>query len=314
YQPLELSTSVRIVILGRGSADDPIDFNLVHIERDPFISIAGCHVQIRANLHHALRQIRLEEEDRHLWIDALCINQKNTQEESYQVQSMGQLYAEAENVVIWLGMACNQSDLAMDLFNDPSKLEKTRNGSNVTQLTAIFALCERSYWRRVWTQQEVYLARQFTAHCGSKCITDTELDIADPTFVRFMEKVDGSSKRYGEGRMSRIIQRRRIALIGNSLRTWLIMCIKTGLESSHPRDLIYAMLGISRDHQNSEIVPDYDRPLREVYFETILFCEGKVGVSHDGQHFAQRLADKLDLTLDDELRTFISNRQVRIQD
>lgn len=40
---------------------------------------------------------------RTLWIDALCINQKDNHEKSQQVRMMYQLYKQASRVVIWLG-------------------------------------------------------------------------------------------------------------------------------------------------------------------------------------------------------------------
>ncbi|KAF9694941.1 hypothetical protein EKO04_006813 [Ascochyta lentis] len=38
-----------------------------------------------------------------LWVDALCINQKDDDERANQVKMMGQIYARAQNVKIWLG-------------------------------------------------------------------------------------------------------------------------------------------------------------------------------------------------------------------
>ncbi|KZM20169.1 hypothetical protein ST47_g5195 [Ascochyta rabiei] len=38
-----------------------------------------------------------------LWVDALCINQKDGDERANQVKMMGQIYARAQNVKIWLG-------------------------------------------------------------------------------------------------------------------------------------------------------------------------------------------------------------------
>ena len=38
-----------------------------------------------------------------LWIDAVCINQKNEEEKAHQVQRMGDLYSSAPSTLIWLG-------------------------------------------------------------------------------------------------------------------------------------------------------------------------------------------------------------------
>ncbi|OAG06323.1 uncharacterized protein CC84DRAFT_1090801, partial [Paraphaeosphaeria sporulosa] len=40
---------------------------------------------------------------RWFWIDALCIDQTNAAERNHQVQKMGQIYSNAEEVIVWLG-------------------------------------------------------------------------------------------------------------------------------------------------------------------------------------------------------------------
>jgi hypothetical protein len=62
---------------------------------------------VTVNLEGALRHLReLHKADRHgfvLWIDALCINQKDVKERTSQVQMMGKIYARGEEVVVYLG-------------------------------------------------------------------------------------------------------------------------------------------------------------------------------------------------------------------
>ncbi|OAG06026.1 HET-domain-containing protein [Paraphaeosphaeria sporulosa] len=36
-----------------------------------------------------------------LWVDAVCIDQSNTSERTYQVRMMDRIYSEAECVVVW---------------------------------------------------------------------------------------------------------------------------------------------------------------------------------------------------------------------
>jgi hypothetical protein len=38
-----------------------------------------------------------------LWVDALCIDQKNTSERNHQVQQMGEIYRRSQRTVAWLG-------------------------------------------------------------------------------------------------------------------------------------------------------------------------------------------------------------------
>ncbi|CAJ2502673.1 Uu.00g100670.m01.CDS01 [Anthostomella pinea] len=68
------------------------------------------------NLAVALRHLRHAERPRFLWIDALCINQKNDEEKGPQVAMMGDIYRRAARVIAWLGPAKDDSDHAMERF------------------------------------------------------------------------------------------------------------------------------------------------------------------------------------------------------
>jgi hypothetical protein len=54
-------------------------------------------------LARALRRLRLPTSTRIVWVDAICINQKDKEEKSYQVPLMGSIYSLARRVVVWLG-------------------------------------------------------------------------------------------------------------------------------------------------------------------------------------------------------------------
>ncbi|OTA83788.1 hypothetical protein M434DRAFT_61644, partial [Hypoxylon sp. CO27-5] len=48
-----------------------------------------------------------------LWIDAICINQKDEVEKTGQILLMGNIYKKASSVCIWLGRGDRQTDDAM---------------------------------------------------------------------------------------------------------------------------------------------------------------------------------------------------------
>lgn len=51
-----------------------------------------------------------------LWVDAICINQLDDTEKSWQVAQMADLYSNAEQTLIFLGLQTERSDEAADLF------------------------------------------------------------------------------------------------------------------------------------------------------------------------------------------------------
>jgi hypothetical protein len=76
------------------------------------ILIAGKTFWISAKLYDALQHLRVGE---HLviWIDAICINQKDDEEKAWQVEQMCACYEQAASVFVWLGPTTDKSDLAM---------------------------------------------------------------------------------------------------------------------------------------------------------------------------------------------------------
>ncbi|KAH6949162.1 heterokaryon incompatibility protein-domain-containing protein [Fusarium avenaceum] len=74
---------------------DPLDKTPILLESVPFL--------ITKNLHWALRRLRHVEETRHIWVDALCINQSNKPEKTRQIQMMKEIYSDAKEVQVYLG-------------------------------------------------------------------------------------------------------------------------------------------------------------------------------------------------------------------
>lgn len=67
------------------------------------ISCNNKEFAIGQNLETALRRLRSNSVARVVWIDAICINQDDLDERSSQLQIMGDIYSQAQDVVIWLG-------------------------------------------------------------------------------------------------------------------------------------------------------------------------------------------------------------------
>jgi len=74
------------------------------------------HLPISRNLFVALEHLRLPEEPRVLWIDAICINQDDAPERSQQVNKMGSIYSKARRVVLWLGEEADESTSALAIM------------------------------------------------------------------------------------------------------------------------------------------------------------------------------------------------------
>ncbi|KAK8000564.1 heterokaryon incompatibility protein [Apiospora arundinis] len=133
YEPLDLSTdSIRLLRLSKGYPLDEIrcelhqsllsDFEGVPYEAlsytwggeltndSPRVHIGDHKVPVTENLFEALCSLRLRNEDRFLWIDALCIDQNDHREKGHQVGQMSSVYRNAERVLVWLGPSSHAID------------------------------------------------------------------------------------------------------------------------------------------------------------------------------------------------------------
>jgi hypothetical protein len=80
------------------------------------ITVDQSLVSVTRNLHSALKHLRYERTVRILWVDAICINQSDNEEKSWQVKLMSEIYQRATFVSIWLGPADATSDKVMDFL------------------------------------------------------------------------------------------------------------------------------------------------------------------------------------------------------
>jgi hypothetical protein len=73
-------------------------------------------LKIKPNLAAVLRQLRLADALRTLWIDAICINQDDENEKGQQVALMGDIYRTAISVQIWLGAGSEATSTTADFL------------------------------------------------------------------------------------------------------------------------------------------------------------------------------------------------------
>ena len=125
--------------------------------------------------------------DMPIWVDAVCINQRDELEKAVQVSMMGSLYSRAKEVIVWLGAASDDSDSAMKQLNAWSLNETFLTAESIFKLyrnprdsfkaglkpiddpiyNALESLFCRSWFARLWVFQEVVLAQRCRLFCGS---------------------------------------------------------------------------------------------------------------------------------------------------
>ncbi|KAF2025618.1 heterokaryon incompatibility, partial [Setomelanomma holmii] len=120
----------------------------------------GEKIPIPKNCDAALRYLRLKGSQRVLWVDAICINQHDVPEWSHQVNFMGTIYSSASQVLMFLGHQSHDDDEVL-CYLDGAPLSRQKRDSKPEKL-AVQRFIKRRYFDRVWTLQEIALAKLVT--------------------------------------------------------------------------------------------------------------------------------------------------------
>ncbi|KAH8762780.1 ankyrin repeat-containing domain protein [Hyaloscypha finlandica] len=267
-------------------------------EKAATITVNSGTMHVTFNLHAALQHLRFQNEDRILWIDAICINQDNREERRHQVQLMSYIYKEAEEVIIWLGQGTKESDFIMDAMKrlqetnvniegdwrhlakewmrSWSVIQATLGDRNISQnglREGMESMLRRPWFRRIWILQEIANARVAIVLCGNKSIS-ARIFAQVPSLIGLqpqphcqavLDIMPGLSRKESWWGQSR------------NLQTLLVKFRES--EATDERDIIYALLGISTDACRSNIlVPDYAKSLQQVIRDTTVFL-----LSHSNQ-------------------------------
>ena len=254
------------------------------------ILVNGMHALIGRNLDDELQCMRRKEEVRTLWVDALCINQRDVQEKNAQIPLMTRIFENGARTVVWLGRERLSTASAFRVVEslahfaeehpghriDPWDCKKYRRHGHTKELgplerlfeaprqgqvgRALERLFDRAWFKRVWVIQEVAVSERLTVHCGKY---ETSWDKIEKAYYISTEGLDI------DGTLSHLIEQRaayRSSEAASSLPS--IIWLGSLARATDTRDKIYAMLGLVQP--GADCVPvtvDYNIRPAEV-FET----------------------------------------------
>jgi hypothetical protein len=227
------------------------------------------------NLHSALLQLRHRNKRRKLWIDAICIDQSDLEERSEQVMKMGDIYRNAEQVLIWLGDETRDTDVAfrhmyqlLDLIPQWPDLWKPYREDEIG--TALMTgLCEikcYSWWERIWVVQEVATASgDPMIMCGNASISwsklmyllrHAKLPNLEREEMRILESIrhDVRCPPRLRGTGEAFFYNSETMAVSDVL-DWISRTMN--FQSTDPRDKVYGLLGLARDPYWKQLRPDY---------------------------------------------------------
>ncbi|OTA54495.1 HET-domain-containing protein [Hypoxylon sp. EC38] len=209
--------------------------------------------------------------ERYWWVDALCINQSDLQERNAQVTQMRRIYSQAQHIVIWLGPAADESDLAMEAYRSYPRTAGSRPPKEDIQEwfkrlphNALGKLAQRSWWQRVWVWQEATTPRvPIEFWCGAARVAFDDMYVANEAIgERKNYPYDGvfpynnnlyAMRQLGASRAG------RSAKI-NISPLWLLD-EGTRLAATDPRDRVYALLPIWNELQRGNTPQEHQTPV-----------------------------------------------------
>lgn len=234
--------------------------------------IDGSKLMVRKNLWMALFYLRSKLETLTLWIDAICINQSDTNERNHQVAQMGSIYSNAVEVLVWLGMPTDESYTAFELlrkFTPDSALNASQRYTlSLTDRRCLSDVCQRSYWKRLWIVQEVIRASKITVQCGSVTI---DWDAMCTGF----ELVMGTGKHKEEDYLDDLkwlldLKNQRDGYHQNGCGIISLLETCTRSECLDPRDKVFGLLGLA-DDCSGVLLADYSKSAAEVFDDVVTF-------------------------------------------
>ncbi|KAH8904687.1 hypothetical protein BR93DRAFT_882710 [Coniochaeta sp. PMI_546] len=268
------------------------------------ITVNGRPVSVTANLAVALRRFAWGGDGKwggargfRLWVDALCINQKDLSERERQIGRMRGIYGESWAVVAWLGEESFQSDMAIGLVKDLAEMSRAgASGKMVAETiarepdclgsgcwSALNSLMERAYWFRLWILQEIIMGASATrVRCGA-----AEIDWASfYTGVEFLEDHLWLAKDIAMGREQgvdwaawtvgglHLVHQDLMALSereekgGEFPSFGRLLDLANSSACKDPTDKVYALVGLMEPRIASRLKTDYTLSAAHVYAST----------------------------------------------
>ncbi|CAO2655563.1 Nn.00g043660.m01.CDS01 [Neocucurbitaria sp. VM-36] len=299
YKPLDSSKrSIRLLEILPGRDFEPIKGTLSSYDLDDtpqyialsymwnqgsqekYIDCQGTKIRVGENLWHFLHQYRhktsiQQYHERNpasslrLWIDAVCINQEQNSERSHQVSLMRDIYTGAESVIVWLGLAQSNEELAFLLIRYPSLLRVEEMSA------ALVDLLNKSYWSRVWVVQEFVLAKTAEIWCGEFQADAANFEtiwrddrllsgfaplrqqiVNSRGWLLFMYRRDfRHSRKYRR----ELLGRRNSRTLKATFRLRDLLQAFSSSQSSEVYDKVYGFLGIASTGRGERIRPDYSK-------------------------------------------------------
>lgn len=267
------------------------------------ILINGKRMSVRRNCEDVLRQ-PCRNKGGFFWIDAICINQADNHEKSFQVAKMGDIFRDARQTLACVGRHGNDSEFLFEMMRKHQGqlerrsdsfflrilryylLRKSRLKSTLARLhAALSTFFERSYFQRVWIYQELFFGQYIQICCENDTFDLSSLWELYQALIRMTFNVktmplpllwsglhDRRNIRFlleaGVAQNTGITQETRVPL-------WDMLHVIHDLQSEDPRDRVFGTLAMIDWVDRKPIQPDYAKDPFDLVLEVLQVIEIK---------------------------------------
>lgn len=251
-------------------------------------------------VYYMLQGLRLPEDNRLLWIDAICINQEDMDEKRWQVIIMCDIYKLAERVIGWLnyhpltngalsslavlgsftakfnGLSISATKTAISKTSLPPQLEELLENLYSSAWVAIYTLMANEWFSRLWVIQEVANARVILVQHGTEQVTWQNLMLAIQVVGMFaakgtdvhmpqLRKIHLAGGNNVSNIMSTSTFRNKLGTSPLGLSMGYLMRETLSFDATTTSDRVFGLLGLSTAAARQKINVDYTLPENDVF-------------------------------------------------
>ena len=237
-----------------------------------------------------------------VWIDSVCINQKDPLDKNQQVALMSKIYQQATRTLAWLGDSPTAEYAVLQLYRLQPAVMNNQKWTEVLEMmkqkvlgtdtppnwSALSELLSHQYWTRVWIVQELAVSKDVYIIYGTHYIplgTISEAAHVLTCILNEYNKGEHFQMKYGFERANhrirplqkidqRILNLLNIRIIsgfreliqkGQYPELWRAVVVTYLFDATDPRDKIYAFYNIATYSTETGLKADYTISVNDVY-------------------------------------------------
>lgn len=267
------------------------------------VLINNLALPVTATCEAVLRRARLQSTAKVLWIDAVCINQADTNERGHQVRLMPDIYSHAKRVLIFPGEATDEDSRGLyylpgleDFLAPPSPDLGSLNQGDQGEKPALDILrtvqhtmkhlFSRRYFTRVWILQEIALAREPVVMYGTYQVPWITIQMKIALSMERMERYAASST--GSYELARPLlppnePLPKVLTLGTATvrgpSDLLDLLDKARNSQAHDaRDKVFALFGMIPFASRFGLVADYNQMVEQAYAKVAVLLASQHGL------------------------------------